>query len=375
MKAPGLDLTKLVNRNASSRPVPYFASIRTPDPADLVQPKLIENLEGMLLAHVVRIEDGSSQLFTYWESEEHFRSGRAVLFQRLVAPLVAVQGLVATPMTPAVKWWKSIKLSTLILSAAGILGALEVLGNRYERLFAEPYVLVKPERSKFEVIEGEDFRTTVGLANQLPVAEHRGINVAAYLQDRQGQRYPLKLTESEIPVLSGGVTRDLVIEGKLPSAGEYIFKVDVDAASGLLRWPKAFNASSRIVIWPNTPRGLLRLINASGSQARFAGAIAVGPAAPHGVECALQIRGIPNLQYNDQHSATVEIHVGKLKTAGEKEDLVSQLSWSTGPVEAKKTVTVNLILLGDAATDWVALIKKSTLDCEFRKEKFNVSKS
>lgn len=356
------------------KPIPYFAVYLPSGQMKALLKDLIVGLEGLVLAHLVRMNDGSSRVFTYWGTKEHFDASGEILRDRLQAQLLPERGPVSAVSTPPQPLWKKINPVTVVLSIAALVGALDAIWIHYDWLIAEPLLLVRPEKSKVEIIESSDMRMTVTLVNQLPRTEHRNIKVAAELVDKDKKSYPLRLVEHDIAALPGGAMKDLVIEGTAPIVGEYAFHVDATAKAGWLPSSKTFRGEARFIIWPKTPRGSILLKKTKPPEARFTGTIAVGPAAPQGLDCEIQSRGTPGLKFDEYFITTVGNSNLKRNMTGQFENAVSNLTWSTAPVESMRYVTVNFILLGDLATDWKAVSEKIELNCNTRQEKLNEPK-
>jgi hypothetical protein len=358
------------------KPIPYFAAYQPSGQIKALPKDLTGGLEGLVLAHLVIMNDGSSRVFTYWGTRAHFDVNGEILRERLQAQLLPDRGTVGAVSGPPQPWWKKINLPAFVLALPALWGTAELIGNHYDWLFAEPLLLVRPEKSKVEIIESSDMRMTVTLVNQLPRTEHRNIKVAAELIDNKDKKsYPLQLVEHDIAALPGGATKDLVIEGTAPPVGEYAFHVDATAKAGRLPSSKTFRGEARFIIWPKTPRGSIHLLETKPPWAHFKGTIAVGPAAPQGLDCELQSQGTPELKFDNQFNS-IDVGSSNLKwyTAGQLENAVSILTWSTGPVESMRSVTVEFILNREPATDWKAVTEKIKINCNMRQEKLDEPK-
>lgn len=57
------------------KPIPYFAAYLPPGPLKALTKDLTVGLDGLVLAHLVRMSDGSSRVFTYWSTTAHFDVG------------------------------------------------------------------------------------------------------------------------------------------------------------------------------------------------------------------------------------------------------------------------------------------------------------
>src|ERR1700681_3766064 len=100
------------------KPIPYFAAYLPPGPLKGLPKDLTVGLEGLVLAHLVRMNDGSSRVFTYWSTTAHFDASGEILRDRLQAQLLPEHGPVTELSTPPKPWWKKINPLTVVLSIA-----------------------------------------------------------------------------------------------------------------------------------------------------------------------------------------------------------------------------------------------------------------
>lgn len=347
--------------------VPYFASFELPrnvaDPAA----DLLLDLPGLVLSHLLRTGDGTSKLFTYWSSADHFQCSRRELARRLNATQ-PLRGRVTRIATPPLPWWRRIAPSTLILSAAALLGALDALVNHFELGFARPHLLVKPEHERHELIEGQALNISAKVLNQLPTVSHRDVRVLARLEDAHGKRQDVHIDEAEFPVLIGGGSKDIRIGGIVPAAGDYTLKFHARAAAGWFMPMRDFDATQSVKVWPRDPHGRLRRVESGSSWGRFAGDIDVGYAAAQGLRCELALRGAPGLRYGGRINMQVPVSHDSWTSAGEGRRAVAMLIWATGAVAGKQRVIVEVDLIGPVGTDWAALPARAALSCQPRKE-------
>jgi hypothetical protein len=358
---------------ATASPILYYAGYLLPRTMNEVPRDLSDGVEGLVLSHLVRLEDGSKRVFTYWQSAQHFDGGDEVLRDRLQAPSPE-HGPINAVATPAKPWWRKVKPLTVVLSIAAAIGAIDAIVIRYDWLLAKPLLLVKPEKTKTEILESANIRIAVSVVNQLPRTEHRNVKVAVELIDTARKRHPLRLVEQEIAVLPGGATKDLMVEGTAPPAGLYRFQVAATADAGLWRSSKTFSGEAQFNIWSRTPRGSVRLVESKSSWARFVGTIEVGHAAPLGVDCEIQSQGAPRLAFDRQFRTTIGYRNLQWRTAGERDSSISILTWSMTAVESMQSITAEVIFLGEPATDWAAVAERIKLNCAARQEKLNESK-
>jgi hypothetical protein len=96
----------------------------------------------------------------------------------------------------------------------------------------------------------------------------------------------------------------------------------------------------------------------------------MGNAAPQGLDCELEIQGVPGLQYDHQiFSLAVPILSDKFVAADDGAKSDSVLHWSTAPVTSH-AARVDFVLSGAAGTNW-AMVQNSKPTCLNRSEKLN----
>ena len=355
----------------AAKPIPYFAAYIPAPSISALSKENTAGLDGLILSHLVAMNDGSTRVFTYWATFEHFEASGEVLRDRLQAQLLPERGRVVAASTPPKPWWKKVNPLTVVLSIAAAVGALDAISIHYDWLLARPLIVVRPEKAKVDVIESSDVRMAVTLVSQLPRTEHRNIKVAAGFIDQNMKSYPLQLVEHDIAALAGGASKELIIEGTAPEAGEYTFHIDATADAGWWRSARTFVSDARVIVWPKTPRGSIRLVEAKSSWARFVGTVRVGPAAPHGLDCELENQGTSGLKFENQFRTTVGSSNLQWHQAGQLENAISILTWSTTAVTSMQSISAEVILLKEPPVDWVAVSERTKLKCYARQEKVN----
>jgi hypothetical protein len=375
MRAKSKWLSLLTLPSQQGTTVPYFAAYQLPPNAAALTDETTKPFDGLQVAHAVHADDGERHLLTYWKSSDHFVVAGDSFCQSLHVSLLPGHGRVDKFVMQPKPWFERVKVSTVILSVAALFGAAEVIDNRYDRAFAVPALVIKPERSSIDVNEGGTIRSVFVLVNQLPGTPHRNVALSAFLVDQSGKRNPLTVTESGIPVLAGGLTKEVIVEGTVSSVGKYDLVVQATADAGRLSWAKQFVSKTVLVAWPRIPAGSFRKIEARDGWARFQGLIAVGPEAPNGLDCELEIQGVPSLRFEDQFEARVSDRALKWNVAGVGSSSVALLTWSLTPVKSQTTVPIELSLLSDSQANWDEVVKRARLKCDYRKEKLDAPKT
>jgi hypothetical protein len=369
-------LADLPVASAGVKPVPYFGVFDLPAGMEEVPKDALRDVPGLMLSHIVRRVDGVSSLFTYWSTFDHYESGKGTVAQRIGSAPGAGSGHVTTMTVPVVVWWRKIKPATLLLSMAALLGAFQVITNEFDRGFAEPSLLVKPAKTRLEAIEGSELTTSVEVINRHLKVNHHGVRLKAALRSEGGGSAPINVLDLEVPSIAGGGMKEIAIETKLPlQPGPHVLDITASAKAGLFRKSDDFLARINLYVWPQKPISRLRIVNSSAGWGKYHAIIALGYAAPHGLDCELEISSFEGLRYDNQIHSSALIYRDEFVSEGSGKDAIAVLRWSTGPVEGQRRLDVNLILLGESATDWAVLPQKSSVTCSQRLEKFNESKS
>ena len=360
---------------ADVKPVPHFGPFELPMGTGELPKDALRDIPSLMLSHIVRRGDGASILFTYWSTSDHYESSKDALAQRIGSVPGAGAGHVTAMTVREVGWWRKVKPTTLLLSLAALFGAFEVITNEFDRGFAEPSLLVKPAKTRLEAIEGTEWMTSVQVVNQLLKVDHHGVRVKAALRSEGAASAPVNVVDIEVPSLAGGVTKDIAVETKLPlEPGPHVLDITASAKAGFFRERQVFSGKVDVFVWPQQPTGRLYLVNSSDGWGRYQAQIALGYAAPQGLDCDLEIKGFDGLRYKNQINSSASIYRDQFVTAGSGKNANAVLRWSTGPVEGQRAVNVSLILVREAATDWASLLQVSTLTCRQRSEKVDESK-
>lgn len=352
---------------SSPNPVPYMAEYLL-DGNVMPSNDDLKAIDGLRAWHTVATPGGTSRLFTYWASKDHFTRDGHRLEKRLGAR-ATTEGLLGQAGTTAISWWKRISLTTVVLSIAAFLGALEVISNRYDRLFAGPDLQVKTA-PRLDAIEGAELASPLQVVNQVSTG-HTNIVLAGELTSVGSQPQRVVLSANRIPELAGSSSKDIVAIVAAPKPGKYKLRVVADASAGLMRSRKRFESDMDVTVWPKLPIGLVELRQSPEPNAVLAGTVVLGPAAPNGLDCVLEVAKFPGLRFAGLFDMPIGHSNPSWHTAGEGVDSVAVLRWSIAPVlEGKQRLTLDVVLARDGQTDWPLVARDTRLQCVYRKEKF-----
>jgi hypothetical protein len=210
------------------------------------------------------------------------------------------------------------------------------------------------------------------LANHDPSNRH----LCSIERRRQGRSSPpspagLTVNETAFPDLAGGDSKELLLEGTLPSEpGLHEMHLRVTASAGLVRPKGDFPLQLKLRVWPREPMVLMALKESGPGWAKLQARVMVGHAARAGLDCSADFTHAAGLRYTDhQIDAPVGVFGDRLvpPSPGPSPDALATLRWSTDAVEARQSVTVSMVLTGPPVLPWAELARNATAVCERRK--------
>lgn len=353
--------------SASPPPIPYFAEYSlNAENSQTIAPDM-KSYPGLLLYYLIDSKPGEYRVATYWSTKEHFLRD-AGSFQRDIGATAEelrgfVHGLTARPESI----WTRIPWYTVVLGIAAFLGAVQAIGNYFDWIFGAPHLALKLDKARVHLIEDAEFREQSSLVNVAAVA-HREISVSAYLKSKSNT-VRLNVNPSEVPHIAGSAAQEISITGVAPAPGQYDLVVGANGSAGLIRSAKNFQFSRPVTVWPKAPVGALSLNKVQGDTALLAGSVAVGPAAPNGLDCELEITGIADLKYDDLFEFPMLYQSAQWRSNETSGSEVASLRWAVLPVPAQDNLRFQIALMRPSPTDWNKVSEQSTVRCTYRKEK------
>lgn len=357
-------LKALVSRLRRPEPVPYLAVyvIRNEDFRRALDS--LSSLAGPLLTQVVTEPDGRKLLVINWSSQERFACESPQVASALATDAMPLQGWVNDFRHSKDPWWRRIKPTTWLLSAAALAGAFEVVNNRFDRLFATPSLSVKMDRMAIDVVHRDALEVPITVVNRLPDTPHSKLSIHTVLKAPDGKEFRLDADEPNIPVLSGGDTWTVSMHGIAPTPGRYTVSTTVNSKAGALKASQDTRARpSTVIVWPSEPTGTLQFLRETTDGARFEGQITVGKSAPRGLNCELLIAGIPGLL--PATSLDIEGIQGRFLSlvAGDGPHSSFRLSWKLASVNAMTIRPFTVILRSSRDVKWTTVPERSEIIC------------
>ncbi|WP_321965224.1 hypothetical protein [Paraburkholderia sp. J7] len=374
-------MKRLTSRSSASDQVGYVSEyVALPDV--VLQPVgKLDTPRGLVAWNTINTTTQPPRLLCYWASKsayEHDRLG----WETALKPSYTLhaEGYVDEFHSERFSLGKNSRyLQNGVLAIAGLLAALTTIHNFWDLLFAPARVMFRYDDKDFNLIQGDAINLKLTLVNQIQTPNEditvhavaipvvgQGTAAAAQAAPRASPPRTLKVSETDIPELTGGEKRDLVVSGEPPAPGNYIVRVTVQTTAGLVRGSRQFDLNRPLKVWPDHPVTRFTLNGIRNSQdGAFAGEVDIGRAGAEVVECTIQIaRSGEFAHYGFEASeaprkAPVPVHRGPPGSD------VFVIGWSMKPARAKQTVKVYVNLIPPGVTDWAAVKRVTAFECEY----------
>lgn len=325
---------------------------------------------GLLLMHDVVRPGGERALITYWASESDYQRDGACFATSIRDVAVVHRGLAGVAKGRPIKWYRKVPVTTWILSATTLLGALDALYNRYELWFAEPALSIRTEvgaASELEVVEGEVLKIKADLRNPLTIplgnVDIAANLVPAAMPGGSMSALPMSVSEPRLLRLPGNETHELSFETAKATPGSWSAQIRVDAGGGYFASRKTFYASAKARVWPRLAVGPVAWAAHSAGVGMLKGWIDVGAALPQGLSCAAEISRVPGLHGARFSSSTKFVSKPWRADATVRGDEIYQQKWVTEPIEAKRRIWYELFVDAPTDTEWAVVSAKTKVRC------------
>jgi hypothetical protein len=367
-------ITSALTRSSSAAQVAWMAIYDLPTAAPTPKAADFDGVEGLTVWHVHQPAAAgaaaSTRLVTYWMSQGHFARDAPLLQRKLgISPVVA--GAVGATGSAPLQWWQKVKPTTVVLSLAALLGAVEVIVNRYEKLLLAPDLAIKFDLNKVNGIEDTELGTPITVHNELTI-DHTNITLDAHLVNAEGKKLPLQLSEQRLALLSKSEAQVVSVLTAAPQAGKYTLHVSAESKAGWARFRDSAQTTTTLVVWPKVPTSTVVLKSSGSNRGALTGTIRLGHKALNGLNCEWQIEGMPGLAFEGLFDMAVRHSRPVWSTYGVGAASVALMRWDLGAVTSPMSaLDVELVLLGPPGTDWSQVAQKSRLVCRYSKEMFN----
>jgi hypothetical protein len=366
---PTAALGRLSGESSSTPAIPYFAEYSLSVGSELPNSVDITRYPGLLSYSLIRPERGTLRVVTYWSARDHFLRDGERFGKEIHAMTTDVDGFISGLTIHPEPFWKRVPWYTFVLGIAAFFGALQAIGNHYDWIFSAPSLALKSEKARIQIVEGAEFHEVASLISHAPVAQ-REVVLSASLKSKSAPEASLRVEPAQLTHIQAGESQAIVIDGKAPPAGDYEFVVSAKARAGLLRSSKAFELRRSVTVWPKLPTGKLSVRNVQGEMGLLSGSIAIGPAAPNGLDCELEIKGIPGLKYDGVFDFPFLHEAARWRTNETPGKEIASLRWVVLPVQGREEIRFQVAFFHGSGIDWNKVSRDSSLRCFYRKEKF-----
>lgn len=259
---------------------------------------LLKDFAGLAALQPVRAQNGKLHFIAFWSSSDHALAGEPSLKRRLGNSVVTVSGIAYGLITKAPSTWEKVKGQAvpILLTTVAVLGALDILNNRYDGLIAAPQYTLRLNNQEYDVEEGGTLTSVLTVENALPNVQLTDIHIEPKLSPVQDVAIvePFKLVDAQGTSLPATKARSYQLLAEGLKSGERQLTVSVRANAGMFRSPHVETATARLVVWPKAPQAgiALRQIREKENRADFLWTLRVGQIEPSSeVVCDLIFRG------------------------------------------------------------------------------------
>lgn len=340
--------------------------------------------------HGIRLPDGLLLMFrsddspqcetltTFWSHREAFDRSIGRLLTSLPGAGVIRAGVVGNVVEPAQSWFETFPIGKVLLAAAAIAGALEVLSSRVEQFVASPAISLDIDGGKLgrkEIIEGEDDPLNVGVANRSGVKQ-RFVEVQAVARkvSPAGAVSALPMPGADRRELRPWDAYQVSIGLDGLTAGEWEIAVIANARAGYLR-PEdpPIQATRPLKVWPRLPQSkeptwipLPRKAGEGESAIELKGTVLVGAPAAAGLDCGIWIKEVPQLRREGFAVSPMqksEFESGNDSPATLAKDARFGQHWTTYPIAGRQLIIYALYLRAPQGTNWSEVSKNTVVHC------------
>jgi hypothetical protein len=275
-------LGEVLSKRGTSPPLGYVNVFSTEKPPP--EPGSVMSLDGLEAVQTVRSQDGQFIHVAFWASKEHHAIGSGQLLGDPGGKQI-FEGVAARLAIAKSPWFKKIRVSTWLLSFVAIIGALEALTNRYEKLFSAPNALVKLDQRRYDLVQGERLAAKVTVENLLGVADLRDVDVNANLGPNAAQGGVTVLDPSR-PTIQATKERSFQLDSAPLAAGNYTLSVVVNMLAGYVRWwPGSFTQHAEVRVYPLVARGVVNVQQETPTSAELVALVPTGIALKDSALC------------------------------------------------------------------------------------------
>ena len=349
-------------------PTPYVAQYVLGPSILATFPIDISHYPGLVSFYFVVPEHGPMRVVTCWATKEHFVRDGARFCSQISATLDPLHGFIQDFTIESTSLWQRIPVYSAVITIVAFLGALKALFDYYDWIFSKPDLALTSDNIRIDVVQGAELKIMPLLVNNLPVA-HREIELSAQLTSTAGASAKLEVHPPRIPNMPGATAQKITVTGIAPTHGEYKLMLFAAAQAGRLRDAQTFRLDTDVTVWPKIPNGKISSGSEKGSMGLLKGTVAVGAAAPNGLDCELEIKDSPGLRYDGIFEFYFLDKAPLWKTNESAGNEFAIFRWSTLKIPAYQNIPFQIGLISAPETDWRKVSRHANVACHYRKDK------
>ncbi|MEJ8838321.1 hypothetical protein [Ramlibacter sp. AN1133] len=359
--AQARELAKAIAGEGGRAPLGYVCAFQSS--AAPIAKDVFGTHAGLQAIQSVRVQDGTTMHLAFWNSREHHDLGARALIATAGAEEV-FHGVAAPLAVKPPRWYQRIRLSTWLLSAVAILGALDALAHRYEQLFTAPNALVKFSQRKYEIAQDEKLAAAITVENLLGVADLRDVELALSLQP-PAPKSVLALPDQAKPSILATKERTFAFELERLPPGSYTLQARVTANGGYLRWwGDSFVQTAQVRVFPLHPKGTL-VATGTGPVANALAVIPTGVALRPNAVCEVSFAPGPRFQFEAMYTGDRAVWDS---TVGEDGLMRAVVRWKPGATAAKTEIRRAFRFAAPGPLDWAKVSAAATVACSQEQE-------
>lgn len=291
----------LLTARPDTRPMLYVAEYALDSDNATYRSLDVKKFPGLVMLHTVSC--GSEiKVITYWSSIEYFQTGKDQLKAALNSIAPPLHGYVDHTATIKKPWYRKVSAYTAVVTLVAVLSTAKSLAEHYDWFFSAPNVTFQMEKDPLNVVDGDEFHTTVTITNH-SAATQRRFDFRIFQAPPASGQLTIYQSDFGIANLAPGASHPIRITGRAHRPGKYGIRLEAKAKAGLLSEEKTMPKDFSVTVWPAVPTATVYTDSTDGVAGVLRGRIQVARPAS-ALECDLQFQNISGLQYYGEEDWT-----------------------------------------------------------------------
>ena len=345
----------------SSGSLPYISV--TSSPVRDLGSEVVAKHPGLMAVQTVN-EDDKYLHIAFWSSRDHYENARRHLTDELQSE-PEHEGFAQALAKEKVPFWRRFTRFTLkdwLVSVTALYGAVQAFSNHVADLAAFPDAVIKTPEKAYMVLQGDRLLLEGTVESLLPSAKLRNVVLDAILKSDGKPDRKLELTQDRMAPIEPAKERKFPVELPAIEPGVYKIVLSVQACAGWLfcYWPKKYDREVDLRVFPNFPKGEVRLTRATEKSADFQVFVVTGTALKQSATCELTFAPGPAFRYVSKLTGDNV----KFESLSGKDGLMrAGLSWPVGAWEAKKAFSRTFAFASEKPIEWSKLAANARVHC------------